>query len=396
MTRRRVHGEGSITKRADGRYQVRIDLGRDALGKRQRMYRYADTPEEAARLLRRLARDKEDKRIALSKSGLPRTFGAWLDMWLEMVKTSREPKTYERYESIVRIHVAPALGHIALDDMHPFTVQRFLDAKLQAGVKANTVRVMWAVITGALTRAERLGGPANVATRRSIEVPGAEAAPENILTLAEARAFLATIHSDRLYALWMTALVLGQRKSSLLALRWADIDEGYTRMKLPMKLIRYEHGWQLRPVSASRTKKAPRSLPIPAPLAVALREHRALQQREREAAGSEWYALEYEGREVELVFTGKTGRPLFGQHVITKFQALLMEAGLDKRRFHDLRHSAASVMLALGIPLKTVSEVLAHCGIQITADLYGHLEDDLLREQLRVLDTAWAEEGAKG
>jgi integrase len=73
-----------------------------------------------------------------------------------------------------------------------------------------------------------------------------------------------------------------------------------------------------------------------------------------------------------------------------RFQRRLQEAGLDRRRFHDLCHSAASVMLALGIPLKVVSEVLAHSGIQITADLYGHLEDDVLREQLAILDAAWA------
>lgn len=394
MARRRVRGEGSITKRADGRYMIRIDLGTDELGKRRRLTDYAETEEEAVRKLRRMARDKEDRRVSLDKSGLPKKFGDWLDMWLEMVKTSREPKTYERYESIVRVHVKPALGRIALDEMHPLTVQRFLDAKARNGAKANTVRLIWQVISAALERAERLRGPVNIVTRKAIEVPAAETAAENILTLPEARAFLATIRGDRLYALWMTALVLGQRESTLLALRWSDIDEGFSRMKLPMKLIRFEHAWQLRPAAGSRTKKAPRSLPIPAPLALALRDHRALQQRERVVAGSDWYSLEHDGRDVELVFTGKTGRPIFRQHVVTKFQGLLLEAGLGKRRFHDLRHSAASVMLALGIPLKTVSEVLAHCGIQITADLYGHLQDDLLREQLLVLDTAWAAEEA--
>jgi integrase len=192
--------------------------------------------------------------------------------------------------------------------------------------------------------------------------------------------------------LYLTAVVLGQRQSSLLGLRWQDVDEANGRLRLPMRLIRFEGAWQLRP-SRTRTKKTARSLPLPAPVAAALREHRARQQREREAAGSEWSVMEHDGREVGLVFTSPIGRPLHGRDVTERFQKRLEEAGLDRLRFHDLRHSAASVMIALKIPLKVVSEVLAHSGIQITADLYGHLEDDVLRQQLAILDAAWADDG---
>lgn len=390
MTRRRLPGEGSITKRADGRFMVRVDLGRDALGKRQRAYGYANTEDEAVRLLKRMQRKGARQRRVGPADKLPRTFGAWLDMWLEMVKTSREPLTYVRYESVVRNHVKPGLGHIPLEEMGPLAVQRFLDAKLRK-LKPNTVRTLWTVITAALTRAEQLGGPVNVASSRIVDIPPPDYAPENILTLDEAHAFLASIRQDRLYALYLAAVVLGQRESSLLGLRWSDIAEDYSHVRLPMRLIRYESAWQLRPVARSRTKKAPRSLPLPAPVAEALREHRARQQRERELAGTQWTWMEHGGRPVELVFTMQTGRPVHGRGLAERFQHHLERAGLDKRRFHDLRHSAASVMLALGIPLEVVSEVLAHAGIQITSDLYNHLKDDVLREKLAVLDAAWGE-----
>lgn len=389
MTRRK-RGEGSITKRPDGRYMVRVDLGRDELGKRKRLYDYADTEAEAVKALRRLHRRALRERRAAPGNQLPRTFGAWLDMWLEMVRTSREPHTWRRYETAVRVHIKPALGHMALDDIGPLQVQRFLDAKLRT-LKPNTVRVLWTAITAALTRLEKLGGPPNLATSRALELPPIEYATENILDLAGARTFLDGIRDERLYALYLMAVVLGQRESSLLGLRWVDVAEDYSRVRLPLRLIRFERAWHLRKVSSSRTKKAPRSLPLPQPVADALRAHRTRQDRERAAAGDDWTAMEHEGKEVELVFTTRTGMPLGGQHVAERFHQCLKRAGLDKRRFHDLRHSAASIMLALDIPLETVSEVLAHAGIQITADLYNHLKDDVLRQQLAILDAAWGE-----
>ncbi len=397
MTARRRRGEGSISRRPDGRYQVRIDLGRDDLGRRKRQYVYTETPEEAVRKLQQMQRDRRRRRLAVGEGGLPKTFGAWLDMWLPMVRASREPLTYKRYESAVRVHVKPALGRIPLDEMGPLVVQRFLDAKLKAGLKPNTVRALWTVVTAALGRAERLGGPANIATSRVIDVPPAESAPENILTLDQARAFLASIRGDQYYALYLLAVVLGQRESSLLGLRWGDVAEDYSRIRLPMRLVRFEGGWQLRPVANSRTKRAPRSLPLPVPVAAALREHRARQDQMREIAGSDWYALEDGGgHEVPLVFTSRHGRPLYGQNVAREFGDRLEAAGLGRRRFHDLRHSAASVMLALRIPIETVSQVLAHAGISITVDLYGHVQDEALREQLRILDAAWGEGGIAG
>jgi len=390
VTRRRGPGEGSITPRKDGRYQVRIDLGRDpGTGARRRLYRYAATERAAVMLLRRLQRDKEAGRLGPGGEA-PRTLGAWLDVWLETVKATREPLTHERYEEIARVHLKPALGHKRLDRLTPLDVQRLIDAKL-AVRSANTVRTISIVLEAALSRAERLGlVTRNVASGRVIERPAAHRAQVKVLTLVEARAFLDGIRDDRLHALLLTAAVLGQRQSSLLGLRWQDIEDDFSMARWPLRLVRTKGAWQLRSAQRSRSKRAPRHLPLPLPVREALRQRQADQEREREIAGSHWYTLTVDGREVDLVFTMPDGRPMYGSTVTEKFQAHLAAAGLEKRRFHDLRHSAASIMIALHIPLKVVSEVLAHAGIQITADLYGHLEDDVLREQLRVLDTAWA------
>jgi integrase len=391
MTRRRGPGEGSITPRADGRFQVRVDVGRDPVtGKRQRIYRYAPDRKAAVGLLQQLQRDKEAGKLGPSNKDLPQTLSGWLDLWLESVKVHREPLTYERYEAVCRVHLKPALGHKRVTQITPLDVQRLLDGKM-ATRSSNTVRTIAIVLEAALSRAQKMGLVAhNVASGRRIEQPRAQRAPENILGLEEARTFLDGIRGDRLHALFLTAAVLGQRQSSLLGLRWQDVDLEYQTARWPMKLIRVKGSWQLRPAGSSRTKRAPRKLPLPAPVAAALRQHRANQEREREIARGGWLDLVVDGREVDLVFTMPDGRPIYGSWATEQFQRRLAEAGLERRRFHDLRHSAASIMIALGIPLKVVSEVLAHTGIQITADLYGHLEDDMLREQLRVLDTAWA------
>lgn len=389
MTRRRGPGEGSITHRSDGRWQVRIDLGRDpGTGRRLRLYHYAPTEREAVVLLRRLQRDKEAGKLGPSR-GQPQTLSAWLDMWLETVKATREPLTHERYEEISRLHLKPALGHKRLAAITPLDVQRLIDAKLKDR-SSNTVRTISIVLEAALSRAERMGlVTRNVASGRLVERPGADRRPVKVLTLDEARTFLAGIRRDRLHPLFLTAAVLGQRQSSLLGLRWQDIESDFSAARWPQRLVRTKGAWRLRSAQGSRSKRAPRRLPLPLPVREALRQRAADQESEREIAGSGWYGLELDGREVDLVFTMPDGRPMYGSTVTEKFQARLADAGLEKRRFHDLRHSAASIMIALGIPLKVVSEVLAHAGISITADLYGHLEDDVLREQLRVLDTAW-------
>lgn len=390
MTRRKA-GEGSITPRKDGRLQVRVDLGRDpATGKRLRVYRYATTPREAVALKAQLLRDRDQGRLTATTRDAPQNLAAWLDIWLESVRVHNEPLTYERYEEIARLHLRPALGHKRLLHLSPLDVQQLIDAK-QATHAPNTVRLISIVLEAALSRAERLGViPRNVASGRIISRPSPVRAPENILTLAEARGFLDGIRGDRLHALYLTAAVLGQRQGSLLGLRRQDIAADFSSARWPQRLIRTKGAWQLRSTESNRTKRAPRSLPLPAPVASALRRHVANIEREREVAGAAWFTLEVGGREVELVFTQPDGRPLYGSWVTEQFQKRLAEAGLERRRFHDLRHSAASIMIALGVPLKVVSEVLAHTGISITADLYGHLEDEVLREQLAVLDTAWA------
>lgn len=395
MTRRRGPGEGSITPRKDGRYQVRIDLGRDpGTGQRRRLYRYAATEREAVLLKAQLLRDKAQGKLGPDGRDLPQTLDGWLDLWLESVKANREPLTHDRYRSICLHHLRPALGHKRLTQLTPLDVQRLLDAK-RATHAPNTVRIISIVLEAALSRAERMGlVPRNVASGRIVDRPAAQWAPARVLTLQEARTFLEGIRHDRLYVLYLTAAALGQRQSSLLGLRWQDVDLEARVARWPLRLIRLPGTWQLRSVEQSRSKRAPRRLPLPSPIVAALREQRANQERERELAASGWYALEVDGKEVDLVFRMPDGRPCYGGWITEQFQRRLDEAGIDRLRFHDLRHSAASIMIALHIPLKVVSEVLAHAGIQITADLYGHLEDDVLRDQLRVLDAAWGDKGA--
>lgn len=393
MTRRGA-GEGSISQRKDGRWQARIDLGVDALGRRRRKYLYGASKPEVVRKLRAALRGREAGQLA-GGDQQGRTVRAWLEHWLETVHATREPNTYAAYRRAVHVHLAPAegppgLGRIRLDRLEPAQIERFLLAKQRAGLAPSHIHLLRAVLSSALRRAQRQGLVGrNAAAAGLVELPTIDRGEHQVLSLEQARAFLARIKGDRLYALFLTALMLGQRRSEILGLRWRDVDFEGERLRMIYKLARVDGVWQLR---RPKTVGSRHTLPMLPPLAAALREHRVQQQWEREVAGSSWWMMEHHGQPVELVFTSERGAPLRGDYVRERFQRELVAAGLPRLRFHDTRHSAASIMLALGVPLKTVSLVLGHANYRITSDVYGHLEDDVVREQLAGLGAAWADE----
>lgn len=390
MSPRRGPGEGSISQRPDGRWQVRVELGQDETGKRRRKYLYADTQAAAVELLHQAQKDRRRGRLAAGTKTTPRTVGAWLDEWLETIKTTREPNTSKNYAVVVNLHLKPALGRVRLGKLTAADVQRFLTAKA-AGYAPATVERLHAVLSSALSRAVKRGLLGhNVAEARLLDLPRAERQhAQRALTLEEAKAFIASARTDRLYALYLTALVLGQRQSEMLGMRWRDVDFDGGRLGVVYKLVRVEGAWQLRQPKAAGSRH---TLPLLAPVAAALREHQIRQEWERQVAGGAWRTLEHDGRTVELVFTSSRGGPMWPAEVRTAFAKALKKAGLAPIHFHDLRHSAASIMLALGVPLKTVSAVLGHSSTKMTGDVYGHLTEDVIRAQLAHVEEAWSED----
>ena len=306
--------------------------------------------------------------------------GSFLAAWLtEVVRLSVRPKTFVSYESIVRIHLAPALGSIAVDALRPADVQTYLNAKAASGLAPRTVAYHRNILRQALGHAERTElVHRNVARlARPPRIPRREVHP---LDPDEARTFLAAIGEERHQALYLVAIGLGLRQGEILGLRWSDLDLEAGTVRVHAALQRVNGAFVfVEPKSASSR----RTVSLPAIVAAALVAH-----RERQAAEPE--RSHPSGEFADLLFTTTLGQPLDGINVTRRFQRILRAAGLPRQRFHDLRHACASLLLAQGVPARVVMETLGHSQISLTLNTYSHVIPALGREAASRMDEVLA------
>jgi integrase len=362
---RRGNNEGSIRRRDDkGLWEARFSTSD---GKQHSLY--AQTRQEAARKLANALRDKEQ--------GLPiaderQTVAAYLLNWLE---TMRAPKlveeTWRRYERDVRLKLIPEIGRVRLARLTAQHVQLCYAHLAQRGQSSTTVLHTHHVPHRALESAYRLGMLArNVADM--VERPKKRHTEMHPFTRAQAQGYLEVAESDRLAALFALALSTGMRLGELLALHWTDLDlEGRTvSVNAPLK-------WRdgVFVLAQPKSKYSRRRIALTAHSVEALRKHLSAQRVERLAAGPVW-----EGTTWNLVFCDEIGRPLMDGHVRQKHWRLCRLASLPKTRPHDLRHTAATLLLGQRINPKVVSEMLGHSSVNITLDIYSHVLPDMQQD----------------
>lgn len=368
MARRRGANEGSIFKRDDGRWCAVVDLGwRD--GKRKRKYVYGATRQVVAEQLTKLLREKaQGLPVAVDRQTVERFLRDWLE---NSVKASVRPATYVSYEQVVRTYLIPALGRIPLRQLSPQHVQEMLNRHFAGGCLApRSVAYIRIVLRAALNQARKW----NLVVRNAAELaqpPRLERFRIEPLSPEQARALLESAKGDRLEALYAVALACGLRMGEVLALSWAGIDLEHGQMTISQALQR-QKGRGLVLID-TKTDRSRRTIALPSPLIAALRAHRVRQLQERLVAGSRW-------QDRGFVFTSSIGSGLEPRSLHRAFKAMLAEAGLPDIRFHDLRHSAASLMLAQGVPLRVVMEVLGHSSIGVTANTYSHVMPSLVRD----------------
>jgi integrase len=196
------------------------------------------------------------------------------------------------------------------------------------------------------------------------------------LTPAEIRLLLEHVEGDRLEALYVLALATGLRQGELLGLGWPDVDLSAGVLTVRRSLQRVNG---VIDFVEPKTLRSRRTVSVPASVGDLLRRHRQRQAGERLKAGSVW-------QENDLVFTTGTGRPLDGTNVTRRFQRLLAAAGIPQRRFHDLRHSCATVLLAQGVAARVVMEILGHSQILVTQNTYTHVLPEMHRDAARLMD----------
>jgi integrase len=374
--RKRGQGEGSIYKRKDGLWVGAVNLGYRS-GKLKRKVYYGKTREEVQiKLVAALSDVQKGFPIPTERQTLAKFLQSWLT---EVVKPSVRPKTLKTYDYIVNLHIEPELGKKVLTKLSPQDVQRFMNEKLKSGLSARTVRHINDTLRCALNVALRWGLVSrNVATL--VGSPRIQRKEIRSFTPDEARIFLKTIKGDRLEALFSVALSLGLRQGEALGVRWQDIDFEARTLRVSYAIQRIEGKLQM---VEPKTERSRRILPLPETVLSALRTHRSRQLEERLSLGSHW-------QETGLVFTSTIGTPLEPRNVVRKFHALLKKGELPHFRFHDLRHACASLLLAQGVPARTVMEILGHSQISLTMNTYAHVMPAMKQDAMDLMESILA------
>jgi integrase len=301
-----------------------------------------------------------------------------LDAYLSDVAGARvRPTTLASYRSHVEVHWKPSLGKIRIDNLRPQRIASFYQ-ELSQTLSPASVRRIHADLRRALTVAVHWGLITSNPALMVDPPPMSQNEPQPF-TVEEARAFFAAAEGDRHFARWVVGLSLGLRQGETLGLQWADVDLASNRLYV-RRALRLPPGGELQLVP-TKTVRSRRTLPLPPMVADAFAVRREAQAEERSRAAELWH-------ESDLVFTTAIGTPVHPRNDYRAFQRILADAHLRRIRLHDLRHTAASFLLAQGVPARVVMEVLGHSQISVTLNTYSHVDTSLTESTLNGLQTA--------
>jgi integrase len=369
----RANGEGSIYRRADGRWTAACYVLRPD-GRRVRRAVYGKTRKDVA--------DQLVVLITKTKAGLPLAVESWTlerfaEHWLKDVVGPRlRPSTLSSYRETLRLHILPPLGRMNLRSLTPTHVRTLLANKAADGLGRRSVQIIHSTLRTMLSDAMREELiERNVAT--VVRPPSAQQVEVQPWSTVEASRFLAASADHRLHALFAVGVALGLRKGELLALRWDDVDleGGVVHVRQNVQRLP-EIGLVFGPPKSNKSR---RTIPLPAASAKVLRTHRANQAAEALALGPAW-------GESGLVFTSAVGTVIEPRNLNRFFDELIAKAGVRRIRFHDLRHTCASLLLAQHVPARIVMEILGHSQLAMTTDLYSHVMPTALREAADAMD----------
>lgn len=379
MGKRRGNGEGAIYQReSDGKWCASVDLG-IINGKRRRKIVYGETRKEVADKLKALHRDQA---AGVTLAADQQTLKQYLETWLEQrVKRYNRTRTYIGYKSIVDHHLIPHLGKHPLAKLTPEQVQAMLHTLAETGRSPRTVSNVRAVLRKALNQAMRWGYVVrNVATL--VDAPRTSTFNIQPLDQAQARKLLDAVAGHRLEALYRVALSLGLRRGEICALRWEDVNLSDATLRVTGSLQRVRGKLER---AETKTTASMRTIALPPVLLRVLQRHRERQDVERQELGVDW-------RESGLVFVSEIGTPLDPRNVVRHFKAALKRAQLpEATRFHDLRHSCATLLIAQGVHPRVIMEILGHSQIATTMNTYAHVLPATQREATMKIDALFPE-----
>jgi integrase len=359
VSKKRGNGEGSIYRRKDGRWVGQYTIY-TATGPKYR-YLYGKT---RAAVAEKLTKAMADRNGGLMFDAGNLTVGEYLDSWLsDSVRGTVRSSTFERHEGIIRLHIKPSLGRVWLKKLTPAHVRGLHREKLDAGLAPATVGKIHSTLHKALSQAVSDG----IVPRNAADVKAPRPTPEEMRPLSETevRAFLdlARESGDRFEALYVLAITTGLRRGELLGLRWDDVSMERSTLRVGRALVR-EGGRHT--LGETKTRRGRRQINLTPRTVSTLKAHHKKQQEEK---------IKLTGlyKDHGLIFATRVGTPINPENLVNRsFKPLLERASLPEIRFHDLRHTCATLLLGRGVHPKLVQELLGHATIAMTLDTYSH------------------------
>ena len=362
MAKRRANGEGNIRKRSDGRWEGRYTAGRDPnTGKVIYKNVLAKTQKECKEKLQRAIEENAKVDVIRAKQY---TVGQWMDVWFEnCAKIKVRPSSHKTYRGYINNHIKPSIGKIPLNKLSSLDLQKLykkllssgrverVESKNQSkGLSAKTVRNINQVISSAMDFAidQKLisTNPTNGCALPRLEHREMKTIPAEHLA-----AFLHEAKESGVFELYYIELATGLRRGELLGLKWEDIDLEQSVIHVRRQIARINGEVVEAPL---KTKNSYRSVSIAQDAVDILKE----QEKKSDS---------------EYVFPSPTGGPISPDSVLNMLHRVLKRAGLPKIRFHDMRHTFATVALQNGVDIKTVSGMLGHYSAGFTLDTYAHV-----------------------
>lgn len=386
MMKRRGRGEGSIFRRKDGLWCAAVTAGYDANGKRRRRSVYGTTK---GAVLEQLTRLQHETLTGTLSDPQRFTVAAFLGKWVEDARPAIRATTHALYDGLIRLHIVPTIGGVALSKLSPAHLQGLLATMEKASASPKLRVLVYGVLHRALGQALQWGMvPRNVC--EAVQRPRAPRPTMRTLNATQVSQLLEAVRVDRLEALYVLAVTTGLRQGELLGLQWenVDLDNGAVQIRHQLQ----EVAGKLALVEP-KTSRSRRRVDLPALAVVALMEHRKRMRAQRFSIGEGY------------VFTDTEGGPIRKSNLRRRsFAPLLTLEGLRTKlrkegvpedalpkplpriRFHDLRHTAATLHLQGGTHPKVVQEMLGHSTISMTLDTYSHTVPSMQKEAAANMD----------
>ena len=364
---------GHIRQKGNHSWQIQIYTGQGPDGKLRRHFetvhgRKGDAQKRLTELLASL-----DKGLYTPPGRL--TVAEHLHQWLEgYVKTNCSQRTLDGYQSIIEHHLIPALGHIQLKHLHKQAIETYY-GKAREKLSARTIHHFHRVLSQALRQAVIDGYlGSNPCGLLKVKVP--HKTIMRTLTPSEVEVLVDMAKDNHYYPVIYTAVSTGLRQAELLGLRWRDVDLDMMSISISQVLYKRKGICEFKEPKTSHSRRRVAMTPK---LALYLREYRA----ERESL---YWQLGQPLTLDSLVFASPEGKPLDPCVLSHEFARIVKRAGLKGVRFHDLRHTFASLMLLRGAKPKVISEALGHSSVAFTMDTYSHIIEGMQSDAMALLD----------